>query len=1303
MTSPHAPRPADELTFLAGMPSAPAPTSSLYVVKRQQTLAKGVRRTVSGVHLEINEGSDLQAFLSATRTRVSSPETVILTVREVDIFCDTLDLNCRLDLPQCDIRIFARSLNFGPKGVIDTSALEYVSKRASEALHEPPTEAKDGYPGQNAGNVTLYVKTADLRVAQAPCILARGGKGQGAGLGKDGRFDGHSMPAFEGNKPIFHDRERMMRRRGSNGPLPGLDHKDWYVTVRFDTPARFYEMEFSRNALTSNDFVREGDPNTLPGHGDPALKPGRPGAGGRGGTIRSSVPAFEGHVQNPGGAAGALADPVKGGRGGTPRKSCKYTGFAETFFYNETCFLHRWVPYDFFETQDGESFDPPGKDTTPGATPPFEHDADPRRWLHPMQVQRVLAFARDAYLGGDREGVKTLLTEYAEDLRALKETAPGWDDRPALPLAAARAEIAAMLGHIAAQLDYYGNPAGFMPLLSLPSAMRLYEIEVKNTVRTLLLSRWLTAEANAHRTAAAGMTAMILQTNDSTAFIAGNVEKAEESIRILSGSLDALVSKIADLTGRIKTLEKRLEADATATASTRARIKGIIKIAGAITQLIPVGQPYLGSVGKLADVITDFDSGKYEESAKKISAVVAKAKDAIVDHRKVRAETLDTLKKEQETLIKEQEAQKKEKEKLDQEVKAFEPDVDGKQRERGKAVVKPPAEKPAEPTPEQKAAKKKRNEQWKQVGDNLGDAVTQVASGIRLLQVPKSEIDGELTKLKLESKEWKELAADLEQLMERKAAIFKNLAETLPAVTEGYARIATNTAAVARLQEQKGAALEALEPESVLFIEDMAQRARLTLQHVLYLTVRALESTLFREVRVDWSLNEILQKIADTLETSKDWSPAAFSQNVDTLETMFSDIRRKVREELRESLQNGLPGALPLEVGISRTQNAALLEELEATGRIRLDPLALGLVPPTMERVRLISVDLGAQTAENKRLPGLRFDQKGPPLPESGNLEITLRVGKTGAVRSGSKLFGVHHDAPREWRWIYGFSGAAEQKAAPTAATLDQLNLLLEDTKVEIKEKLAMPVAWSDLELEVNYPTSLPPERRPRIERLLLSFKVDGAPAADGVFVLDVRTDNPYVTLTVDKEDLNGRTNGRGRLYRLYPNGTTVRLGFSGDSPIPFAGWRATAGRHLAMSQGADPQSIVIDMTQHVVAECNFRAPPPAEPARTRPRVRDPREDTVMESAWAVRNRMPTSFASFGAAAPEIAETETAETENALPLVLAAAPVEAVHAGPGEEFPVVAALSPDYELLEETASGGWCKVLSGMSIGYVRV
>ena len=53
-----------------------------------------------------------------------------------------------------------------------------------------------------------------------------------------------------------------------------------------------------------------------------------------------------------------------------------------------------------------------------------------------------------------------------------------------------------ILQRLRGRLDYFGNPAGYTPLLSLSGTIHLYEQETQRALRTMLLAAWVGKETS---------------------------------------------------------------------------------------------------------------------------------------------------------------------------------------------------------------------------------------------------------------------------------------------------------------------------------------------------------------------------------------------------------------------------------------------------------------------------------------------------------------------------------------------------------------------------------------------------------------------------------------------------------------------------------------------------------------------------------------------------------------------------------------------------------------------------------------
>src|SRR5262249_25968214 len=114
-------------------------------------------------------------------------------------------------------------------------------------------------------------------------------------------------------------------------------------------------------------------------------------------------------------------------------------------------------------------------------------------WLTPHCVRAVLAYAKDLYLYGYLSETRALLGRY-EDLLLQLEVSSDWlamDESWQLELNQMRGEIEGLLHRLDSNLDFFGNPAGWVPNLSFEANLGLFRTEIDSAMRTLYLSYWL--------------------------------------------------------------------------------------------------------------------------------------------------------------------------------------------------------------------------------------------------------------------------------------------------------------------------------------------------------------------------------------------------------------------------------------------------------------------------------------------------------------------------------------------------------------------------------------------------------------------------------------------------------------------------------------------------------------------------------------------------------------------------------------------------------------------------------------------
>ena len=1091
---------------------APLPTSSLYFHRSKHTREDGVEQNViAGVNLVFKAGhqNNLYDAFNIPRTQKLDP-TKLPARRAILIACDTLEIYGELSLPEIEVAIYARRLIFKEQGSINTSPLNWTMDKAADYDPIQKKGGDNGAEGRNAGNLAVFIKEIEEQSHDSnKLFICRGGRGQHAGHGKKGD-DGDSMVWV----PTFFDQTYA-------------HHYNRY-TVTFPNPCVFATWRWKWGPLPL-DSGQRGEDN-WPTSGKDALEPGRPGSGGNGGSWVSNRQDLIARLDNTAAEPGDKAPDCPGGKAGDPSTAThydltiKFDAFSDTaagadMDLRETRYTKAGIGYTAKASTSGS-----GKSAAPRTIDIAN------AWVHPLQLESVLRYARDAFLAEARNDLLALLTPYEAVLAAPRPASADksipWTENDAAQWNSAQTEVATMLHRLRTQLDYFGNPAGYMPFLSLQATLRLYDLDTKDALRTLILAKWVADESNKSQSAANAFGSAIEQTNKDTARVAEQLVQSEARMESIDHELTSIQNRLETLSRNLETLRADLLREASNNLEKQAAIKFGVKMAAAICQVIPVGQPVLGTIGKLATFAADIKEEGVPDTLSKIGETIKKAREGASKAKKAKDE----------------------------------------------------AKKPAKDPANAEEAKKKASA-WATAGDGLGPALSMAGNAIGALHVSEEEIEVELAKLIAASKAWKDMVDQIRTLNEDKARVFKELSDVLQAIGDGYARLASNADALVTMYSERDHALEKLSPEANQVIARLGQAARLSLQQTLYLLVKSYETTVFKTIDVDWGLDKVLDKITELLKPNTGFNPDTITKFAESVAPLFEANKKTIKQSLLKDYGFSDMGSSALEFGFTTKETPDILDQLRRGRTLVINPLLYGLILPTQERGK-------ATKFECK----ITFKASGPPLPESGNAILSLRTAGDGTVRRGEHLYAVRSDAPRVWTWTYHFSDKKQQPTVPSISQLDLLNLILDTSDDGIKQKLAAPAAWSDLTIDLEFSPPLPLESRPMLESLMFVCTVESVPAATSQRILDVRASGSYDLLRISPADLAGRGDGFGDSYRIYNKSTNVTLQAPpkiGDRP--FAYWEVLTGdKH----RKTDEFEVDVVLDANALVSCHYQSGP---------------------------------------------------------------------------------------------------------------
>ncbi len=563
-------------------------------------------------------------------------------IESLEMYADEIVIRSPLVFPQTNIWICARKLVFEENGSITTTPIPhppaYTVTRDNNGrpLNERgQIEAKSGLKGLRGGDITLCLpEAANISVPASDTPVSRfitmGGKGQDAERGgyvdyvpkenqRKSAGDKESLTHWE-SKDVEYVLNNSHRLTWPDGWRDLLDksYSVQHVKVMMmdDVLGKFTGMSYEKGE------------RVWPGGVPDAFPSGKAGDGGDGGMFRcfwakngiavagtQTPESTARYVQTEGGEPG-MASEVPARRPQVTTDSNKPPAFItlqitgpNEFFKSKIQPSHS-VERCPFPIVAGRGCAPRnGQKGQPGSRKPFYQEVNPfpiettpeqrkllldrypNGWPNHLVVEPALQYARDAYLNGRREEAREMLERYRDVIEWVPENARSAE------LIGHATEIAALLTQLKDNLDYYGNPPGWLPRLSLMSNLQLFLEDQKNAVSLLYFSYKLEkswAQVQNH--------AQVLKSTRQALSQAVQLAKKNyaEGLGLLESSrteLDSVQGQAKEIGRQIKVLDKAITDEAVDKAKEQAILAGICGIASGLCKIIPVGQPFLGAAG----------------------------------------------------------------------------------------------------------------------------------------------------------------------------------------------------------------------------------------------------------------------------------------------------------------------------------------------------------------------------------------------------------------------------------------------------------------------------------------------------------------------------------------------------------------------------------------------------------------------------------------------------------------------------------------------------------------------------------
>ncbi len=1056
-------------------------------------------------------------------------------IHTLEIYADTVIISEPLHLPQTHLIIHAREFHFGPDGLIDLTPIHNLRE---------PSQFVDGQDGRPAGNLKFYVQKFISNWDGRPKFILRGGDGQNGGPGKDGA-NGQLRRDPQTNAPL--DPLTFMYK--THGALAGL-RTQWGIPQ--DAFVAYARWEDWAEPVIANGFDEALDPiggarrnDILRMLGQDAETGGKPGSPGSGGELRSNLPGVEllgdllGGQSGTGKAAlggthaireywlayhstfwnGFLTGPQKNHLALGDLNDPKYSGLQRT---TSTAFegAYRISRITFSGGRGlGASPLPPDCECEYGESGEFIVLDSPRIWLHPFILKPVIDHARDVYLRGYPSMSRQILEEYLVPLEALlnQESLPGHLEDFEFELKASLQEIVSLIERIDSNLDYFGNPPGWVSLLSFEVGFSALKLEIERSVPALALTHFLKTKSTEiiDRTEALQDAEIKAEENRDRLLLSFN--SAQLRLPVLQSQWADVTSRSESVESAIGVVDEQLTQRARRIVEDRYKLpawKKALKVTGKVLKVVP--HPKAQVTGTLLDGLTDVIEPDPSQPST-FEGILNVAED-----------TLKTY---------------------CSNVNKLDADCD--------------EDKTTLPEDHPSAKTQARLRMLKDVVN----ATREIRDVFKKREAPDDEVQAELEKLRAVDPSLKELTADLQTLLTDKSRLARETEELVQGILDYTAGLEQNEAALVQIDRSLNSLQGLVNHRTLLTLQSLDRRARDRLLYYQYLVMKAFEyrtAIPYGEANPDsniFKLEALFDEFSNIIQATGDYR----IENLDALEAIYVDELQEITIDLIQILSNRPESTQTRQLSLEPSEIA----ELNENGEITINLSERGVFSPVEENRRLI--DIYVRDAE--------FNLE-TPIPVTANVDIEFEHSGRTQIRSSncaglgcnptSEVYQFQHARPLIWTSGINVKNGEISPSTPSEAQNSLLAVLL-DLDPEGILFYSRPGADSEILIRKRFLGNLTSDTT--IESLDLSVQYDYFRMPENELILKVETEEGYSPDILFNHpnsespllDVSGRGTGRGTFQRIYAGSQLIQIEAPQDYGfLRFSKWVDANGDELS-------------------------------------------------------------------------------------------------------------------------------------------
>lgn len=712
----------------------------------------------------------------------------------------------------------------------------------------------------------------------------------------------------------------------------------------------------------------------------------------------------------------------------------------------------------------------------------FEINPNPYIYIHPLYIAPVLRQVHDAYING-RDGFAQQVCTYYRDAINEYMNSPEWElceDGNVMELQSDLNEINDLLTRLEQGYDYFGNPKGWVPLLSFEVMLNSFNDEIDRAIPTLYLNYWLSHvdQTIQHKVEASEYAATTkLQ----------EIQEKEDLITSIVNNIPVLEDQVIEIQADIRTVEQKIEVieshlmkKARKSLKKRNRIKKAVGICKAVANVLPVLGPW-GAAASVAinKVLSDEVFGQVMNF---VGVDYASAIQTVGDA----ALGEDFLSNLKDNLGDLKDA-------------AFSLDWGG------------------------------LKSGWKTLNSTCGPLKSTVTGLTDLLahsSAPRSQVDALFQQLCAESPEWNQLKTELNDLNNRKEILGENIKQMTNQINKTLSDVSSDILHLDAFKREVFSGNSVRDLNAMQYLQKMEQNAKARLLKYHYYLRKAYEYRLLKPYTSEFNLVSMFERFESMGGALGDViDPAAYQ----SLASIFREVVSEMAEQIIDEYSNNYPEqSAPITIVIPREQ----LDALNSSNGFTLNFHEMGVFSPEEENIRI--VDLGIKHIESHVVGNVGY---------SGYMDLNMTHEGVSQFRKNGQLYWFNHKSksttsPHTWGVRYDAITHESTTIKPSAASESLLYSILNGSNNIML--FSRPSAWADINFSKKVHTS--GGANVVIDSLVLNLQYDFTRRPNKLRNIDITaSDDLMPFIACSEADINGRSDGEGNLYRSYTmNGSPV-------------------------------------------------------------------------------------------------------------------------------------------------------------------